>query len=52
MPATVMTGLEAFLSASAASRENRPLGLLASQASAGPGFRHALDLIGEACPGP
>ncbi|MDR1308668.1 MAG: DUF1343 domain-containing protein, partial [Deltaproteobacteria bacterium] len=51
MPPAVMTGLEAFLSLHAGLYGNRPLGLLANQASVGPGYRHALDLLDEAMPG-
>ncbi|MDR1110664.1 MAG: DUF1343 domain-containing protein [Deltaproteobacteria bacterium] len=51
MPTAVMTGLEAFLSLHASLYGNRPLGLLANQASVGPGYRHALDLLDEAMPG-
>lgn len=45
------TGLEVFLRSKSATHKRARLGLLANQASVGPGYRHALDLLDEGLPG-
>ncbi|MDR2349648.1 MAG: DUF1343 domain-containing protein [Deltaproteobacteria bacterium] len=47
----VLTGLEVFLREEASRHKGKALGLLANQASVGPDFRHALDLLDEATDG-
>jgi uncharacterized protein YbbC (DUF1343 family) len=47
----VTTGLEVFIQERPSVFRGRRLGLLANQASVGPGYRHALDLLDEALPG-
>lgn len=45
------TGLEVFLQTKGMAYKKAHLGLLANQASVGPGYRHALDLLDEGLPG-
>ena len=47
----VVTGLESFVKGRGAAYKKARLGLLANQASVGPGYRHALDLLDETFPG-
>ena len=49
--AKVATGLEVFLARHAEAYRRKPIGLLANQASVGPGYRHALGLLDAAMPG-
>lgn len=46
-----VTGLEVFMRSKGLAYKKARLGLLANQASVGPGYRHALDLLDEGLPG-
>ncbi|MDR2367174.1 MAG: DUF1343 domain-containing protein [Deltaproteobacteria bacterium] len=50
-PGPVATGLSVFLALHAGEYRNKAIGLLANQASVGPGYRHALELLDEKMPG-
>lgn len=48
---TVVTGLEKFIASDSSSYRKARLGLLANQASVGPGYVHALEMLDETLPG-